>query len=71
MTATTVTSPSVAGVQTRLISLDVLRGITIAFMILVNNNGDERYAYWPLKHALWNCWTPTDLVRPPLLTFLL
>jgi predicted acyltransferase len=67
MTATTVTNPSIAGVQTRLISLDVLRGITIAFMILVNNNGDERFAYWPLKHALWNGWTPTDLVFPTFL----
>ena len=67
MTATTVTNPSTSGVQTRLISLDVLRGITIAFMILVNNNGDERYAYWPLKHALWNGWTPTDLVFPTFL----
>jgi len=67
MTATTVTNPSTAGVQARLISLDVLRGITIAFMILVNNNGDERFAYWPLKHALWNGWTPTDLVFPTFL----
>jgi len=67
MTATTVTNPSTSAVQTRLISLDVLRGITIAFMILVNNNGDERHAYWPLKHALWNGWTPTDLVFPTFL----
>jgi predicted acyltransferase len=67
MTATTVTNPSVSGVQTRLVSLDVLRGITIAFMILVNNNGDERFAYWPLKHAQWNGWTPTDLVFPTFL----
>jgi predicted acyltransferase len=67
MTATTVTNPSIAGVQTRLISLDVLRGITIAFMILVNNNGNERFAYWPLKHAQWNGWTPTDLVFPTFL----
>src|ERR1700760_210163 len=66
MTAT-ITNPAAAGTQTRLISLDVLRGITIAFMILVNNNGDERYAYWPLKHAQWNGWTPTDLVFPTFL----
>src|ERR1700760_1307363 len=66
MTAT-ITNPAAAGTQTRLISLDVLRGITIAFMILVNNNGDERHAYWPLKHALWNGWTPTDLVFPTFL----
>ena len=66
MTAT-VTNPSVAATSTRLISLDVLRGLTIAFMILVNNNGDERHAYWPLKHSLWNGWTPTDLVFPTFL----
>jgi predicted acyltransferase len=48
----------------RLVSLDVVRGITVAFMILVNNNGSERQAYWPLKHADWNGWTPTDLVFP-------
>lgn len=49
----------------RLVSLDVLRGITIAFMILVNNGG--QYAYWPLKHSDWNGWTPTDLVYPTFL----
>ena len=52
----------------RLLSLDLLRGLTIAFMILVNNNGDEAHAFWPLKHAAWNGFTPTDLVFP---TFLL
>ena len=58
----------VAKPSQRLVSLDVVRGITVAFMILVNNNGSERHAYWPLKHAEWNGWTPTDLVFP---TFLL
>jgi predicted acyltransferase len=48
----------------RLLSLDLLRGITIAGMILVNDAGDEPSAYWPLKHAQWNGWTPTDLVFP-------
>ena len=48
----------------RLVSLDVFRGLTIAGMILVNNNGDESAAYWPLKHSRWNGWTPTDLVFP-------
>lgn len=48
----------------RLVSLDLFRGITIAGMILVNNNGDESAAYWPLKHSRWNGWTPTDLVFP-------
>src|SRR5579863_2126918 len=54
-------SPSTAS---RLMSLDVFRGATIAGMILVNNAGDEPSSYWPLKHAEWNGWTPTDLVFP-------
>ena len=62
MTTAPPTRPS-----TRLVSLDVLRGITIAFMILVNNNGDWHYAYWALKHAEWNGFTPTDLVFPTFL----
>jgi predicted acyltransferase len=51
----------------RMLSVDVLRGLTIAFMILVNNNGDESHAYWALKHAVWNGFTPTDLVFPTFL----
>lgn len=47
----------------RLVSLDLFRGATIAFMIIVNTQDDET-AYWPLKHARWNGWTPTDLVFP-------
>jgi predicted acyltransferase len=42
----------------------VFRGLTIAGMILVNNSGDGRHTYWPLEHAKWNGWTPTDLVFP-------
>jgi predicted acyltransferase len=51
----------------RLVSLDLLRGITIAFMILVNNNGDGERAFWALKHTQWNGFTPTDLVFPTFL----
>src|ERR1700677_2828430 len=51
----------------RLVFLDVVRGLTVAFMILVNNNGSERFAYWPLKHSAWNGCTPTDLVFPTFL----
>ncbi len=51
----------------RLLSIDLLRGLTLGFMILVNNNADERAAYWPLKHAEWNGFTPTDLVFPTFL----
>jgi predicted acyltransferase len=48
----------------RLISLDVFRGITIAGMVLVNNPGTWAHIYWPLEHAEWNGWTPTDLIFP-------
>jgi predicted acyltransferase len=48
----------------RLISLDVFRGITIACMILVNMVSIADDKYWPLDHADWNGWTPTDLVFP-------
>src|ERR1022692_3202184 len=47
----------------RLVSLDVFRGATIAAMILVNNPGNTA-SYWPLRHAKWNGWTPTDLIFP-------
>jgi len=50
--------------SSRLMSLDLFRGATIALMILVNDPGDGRASYWPLKHADWNGWTPTDLVFP-------
>lgn len=49
---------------TRLTSLDMFRGLTIAGMILVNDAGDWSHVYWPLEHAEWNGWTPTDLVFP-------
>lgn len=48
----------------RLLALDVLRGITIAGMILVNNPGNWQYIYAPLRHAKWDGLTPTDLVFP-------
>jgi predicted acyltransferase len=48
----------------RLISLDVFRGITIAGMVLVNNPGSWASIYWPLGHAEWHGWTPTDLIFP-------
>lgn len=50
--------------SSRLLSLDVMRGITIAGMILVNTPGTWQYVYAPLKHARWNGLTPTDLVFP-------
>jgi len=51
-------------VSGRLESLDVFRGLTIAGMMLVNNAGNWEAIYWPLEHAGWNGWTPTDLIFP-------
>ena len=48
----------------RLLSLDVFRGITIAGMVLVNNPGTWTAIYPPLAHAEWHGATPTDLVFP-------
>jgi predicted acyltransferase len=58
------TNPSLAPTPVqRLLSLDVLRGITIAFMIMVNNNGGSG-SWGFMNHADWNGLTPTDLVFP-------
>ena len=46
----------------RLISLDVLRGLTVAGMILVNNGFGESFEM--LRHSKWNGMTPCDLVFP-------
>jgi Uncharacterized conserved protein len=54
---------AVAEQNTRLISLDVFRGLTIAGMVLVNNPGTSP-VYWPLDHAEWNGLTPTDWIFP-------
>ena len=48
----------------RLRSLDVFRGATVALMILVNNPGSWSHLYPPLAHAPWHGCTPTDLVFP-------
>lgn len=50
--------------SSRLLSLDILRGITIAGMIMVNNPGSWSSVYAPLGHAPWHGLTPTDLVFP-------
>lgn len=50
--------------STRYVALDVLRGMTVAGMILVNNPGSWGNIFPPLKHAAWAGCTPTDLVFP-------
>jgi len=48
----------------RLTSVDVFRGATMAAMVVVNTPGDWGAVYWPLLHAEWHGWTPTDLIFP-------
>jgi predicted acyltransferase len=50
----------------RYLAVDLLRGLTLMFMIMVNNNGGEQ-AFGAMKHAAWNGFTPTDLVFPTFL----
>ncbi len=51
----------------RFLALDVFRGMTICFMIIVNTPGNGATTYSPLNHAHWNGFTPTDLVFPSFL----
>ena len=51
----------------RYLALDVLRGMTLAFMVIVNTPGDWSTLYAPLAHAEWHGFTPTDLVFPTFL----
>ncbi len=60
------TTPAPVSTLQRLLSLDVLRGLTIAFMIMVNNTGGEG-AWTEMRHADWNGFTATDLVFPTFL----
>jgi len=51
----------------RFLSLDVFRGMTICFMIIVNTPGSGAAPFAPLEHAAWFGFTPTDLVFPSFL----
>ncbi|MBH1665221.1 DUF1624 domain-containing protein [Stenotrophomonas maltophilia] len=53
-----------AAPSARLGSIDALRGITVAAMLLVNNPGDWSAVFAPLRHSDWHGCTPTDLVFP-------
>lgn len=52
---------------TRLMSLDIFRGLCVAGMIVVDNPGNDTKAYWPIMHAEWNGWTPADFIFPSFL----
>jgi predicted acyltransferase len=45
-------------------AIDVLRGLTVALMIVVNMQVGPGKSYAPLLHATWNGLTPTDVVFP-------
>ena len=51
----------------RFTALDVFRGMTVCFMIIVNTPGNYDTTYPPLLHAQWHGFTPTDLVFPSFL----
>ncbi|PWU02013.1 MAG: DUF5009 domain-containing protein [Bacteroidetes bacterium] len=51
----------------RFLALDVLRGMTVCFMIIVNTPGSGALPFSPLEHAKWHGFTPTDLVFPTFL----
>jgi len=53
--------------STRFLALDVLRGMTVCFMIIVNTPGSGAEPFSPLLHAHWHGFTPTDLVFPSFL----
>ncbi|HCW07844.1 MAG TPA: DUF5009 domain-containing protein, partial [Cytophagales bacterium] len=48
----------------RYLSLDVLRGLTVTLMIIVNTPGNGATTFLPLHHAKWHGFTPTDWVFP-------
>ncbi len=52
------------GASNRFLSLDALRGYTIALMVIVNDPGSWKHVYAPLRHANWHGITLTDVVFP-------
>ncbi len=59
-----VTGLPAAPSSSRLVSVDVFRGATMAAMVIVNTPGDWSAVFAPLLHAEWHGWTPTDLIFP-------
>ena len=56
-----------ARISQRLPALDILRGLAVAGMIVVTSPGSWDHSYWPLQHAEWHGWTPTDIIFPTFL----
>ncbi|MCG9971975.1 acyltransferase family protein [Christiangramia crocea] len=57
----------IKGIKERYLALDILRGLTIALMIVVNTPGSWETIYAPFKHSAWHGFTITDLVFPTFL----
>jgi predicted acyltransferase len=55
---------NIIGEDKRLVSLDLFRGITMAAMILVNNQGNWSAVYPAFRHAAWDGWLGADIVFP-------
>jgi predicted acyltransferase len=51
----------------RRVAFDVVRGITIAAMLVVNDPGDATHVYGTLRHSRWHGCTLADLVFPAFL----
>jgi len=58
------TSGTVSASTSRLKSIDVFRGATIAAMILVNGQYSHEASYRPFAHAAWHGWTFADTIFP-------
>ena len=48
----------------RLLSIDILRGLTIILMIVVNSPGTWEHVAAPLRHSAWNGLTLADTIFP-------
>lgn len=62
--STDVRRPDTVVASPRIVALDLMRGLTVAFMIIVDNPGDPQSVWPQLDHAPWDGWTITDLVFP-------
>lgn len=63
-TNTATHSEPARALSSRLLSVDVFRGLAVAGMLLVDYPGDEGAGYRLIRHAPWNGLTAADLIFP-------